>query len=174
MWSPVKNHDISDKEIVGRRVFGKDFLNKQTTAKGRALSFKIEVFIEDREGADLSVDRLGIKCPDAGAMALILVDCQQQVLSIGKAFAGWAALSVGHARHKLHALEIVATPKDCNKYHADVRTGHLSPRERNLAAFALATLATHVEEPRSRTSLRKGWDSCRAMCAKVVTWILRK
>lgn len=148
IWQPPKNQPVSDKEYIGRRLFGSDNTIKTTSAKGKEGAFKLEVFLEERDGEELSVDRLGIKhVEDEVASLLAGSDCRTQAKNLGKPFAGWAGFPASFVRQKPHQLDVKATPHDNNKYHADITTAQLGDREKNLAAFALASIASPIGAP---------------------------
>ena len=143
MWTPGKNQKLSEKESLGRRLFGDDveILNKETTAKGKAGSVRIDHFIETRSGYDLSVDRLGVNAPDQDVLDQLGLLGEQHSETLGKRFAGWAVFIAKHAMSAPHSLNIDPTPNDDNKYHADVRLGSSGKIERNKVAFVLATIS---------------------------------
>ena len=53
MWNPPDQ--VSTKEMIGRRAFGKD---KSVFANSEATKYKLNVFLDDRLADNLSFDRL--------------------------------------------------------------------------------------------------------------------
>lgn len=160
MWRPPKDQQVSDKEIIGRRLFGGDYFLKQSSSHGKAGGFKLDRFIETRPGCDLSVDRMGLKTANAEVISILLRDCEKHACDLGKVFSGWAALPVANIRGKPHYLEVKPTPiLGVNEYHADVLTAAMDKRERNRAAFALAQLSDFVPPMKTKTSwLSRMWS----------------
>jgi hypothetical protein len=141
MWTPGKSQPLSDKETLGRRLFGKEIINQETTAKGRAGAVRIDHFIETRSGCNLSVDRLGVNNPDQDVLDQVAHLSEKHSKTLEKMFAGWAIFVAKHAMSAPHSLEIKPTPKDDNKYHADVILSQADKIQRNRVAFALATIS---------------------------------
>jgi hypothetical protein len=119
MWKPDKKR-VSDKEIVGRRVFGKKIFREP---RERGL-FVPEIFYDTRLENDLSFDRLGLKKVDKDVVRFLTQQCHQHGDMQNKKFVGWAAIKVSDIKKikvsQLEKLEIQATPSQENPYHADL------------------------------------------------------
>jgi hypothetical protein len=144
MWTPPKNQAVSSKEVVGRRLFGEDIFNKTDTSRGREGTLRLDQFMEDRAESDLSVDRLGPNKPDSDVLEILLDSCVVQGINRMAKFRGWGVFLVLQATGNPHNFELKATPKDDNKYHADVVVSGLDKRERNKVAFTLSQLSRHI------------------------------
>jgi len=88
MWKPVKGQQVLTKEAIGRRIFTKDFRLKSLSAKGKADAIKLDVFLEEREGYDLSVDRVGRTAPDADVLRVLPPDCEKHAHQMERPFMG--------------------------------------------------------------------------------------
>lgn len=170
MWTPGKNQPLSDKEALGRRLFGDEVLNKETTGKGRAGSVRIDHFIESRPGYDLSVDRLGVNAPDQDVLSQVGLLGKQHSETLGKKFAGWAVFIAKHAMSAPHSLKIDPTPQEDNKYHADVRVGDFGKVERNKVAFALATISDFRPYEKQVATTTRALRTQKFWLTKLKTW----
>ncbi|GGC05244.1 hypothetical protein GCM10011363_22460 [Marivita lacus] len=127
---------IHNKELVGRRAFGKD---KAIFSDDGRRHFKIDVFIDTRPGG-LSVDRLGVGevikkritylDPLGGAMGE----------KRGKPFRGWVVLSVTTIHELLEATEAEGEE---NVLHAEImrEEDYPTPKAKRALAFQLCELA---------------------------------
>ncbi|TGN99658.1 hypothetical protein PN36_35270 [Candidatus Thiomargarita nelsonii] len=109
MWKPDKKN-VSDKEIVGRRVFGKKIFR---APRERGL-FVPEIFYDTRLENDLSFDRLGLKKVDKDVVRFLTQQCYQHGDMQNKKFVGWATIKVSDIKKikvsQSEKLEIQATP----------------------------------------------------------------
>ncbi|MCL4774918.1 MAG: hypothetical protein KJZ98_13305 [Burkholderiaceae bacterium] len=172
MWSPVKGQPVSNKEIVGRRVFGTDYLNKTDSAKGRKDAFKMTVFVEDRPDSNISFDRVGLRNADKAVLQHLRPLCERHAKAKSSVFSGWAALPVEHIRNEPHKYEVTATPDDENAYHADVFLLGMAPTDRNRVAFVLATLAKPLMEPADTS--RPMSESLARLLTSAVDWLKKR
>jgi hypothetical protein len=115
----LNKSSVSDKEIVGRRVFGPPF-EQRPSAKIPQGAFRLDIFMESRAEAHLSLDRLGLRAADANVLAELSVLCREHAGRVKKPFTGWAGLRV----IELSNLRIVPSEDvvyaDRNPYHADL------------------------------------------------------
>jgi len=133
MWKPDKNK-VSDKEIIGRRVFGQKIF---IAPRERGL-FKMDIFYDTRLENELSFDRLGLKTVDK----FLTTQCHQHGNMQNKTFVGWATIKVSD----LKKLTIQPTPTEENPYHADLsREGFRDPLSAELLAYRLAHHASLLE-----------------------------
>jgi hypothetical protein len=93
MWKPDKTK-VSDKEIVGRRVFGKKIFR---APRERGL-FVPDIFFETRLENDLYFDRLGLKTVDKEVVTFLTPQCQQHGDMQHKKLVGWAAIKVSYLK----------------------------------------------------------------------------
>lgn len=138
--------EIHNKELVGRRAFGKD---KDVFSENNGhRHYKIDVFTDKRAGG-LSVDRLGVgqvhnkRIPYLDPLGLMMGKNR------GKVFRGWVAVSVT----SIYDL-VKATPADgeVNVFHAEIMRDDDFPTARAKRAFAyqlceLARQQEFVESP---------------------------
>lgn len=109
-WGPPE--DIGDKELIGRRVFDDPIFNGELdeAARGR---LRLDHFMETREGADVSLDRLGRANAEKRVLNYLLPRCLHAAnkFSSRKGFEGWAGLQVQkvHSDQKL-PLKVQASP----------------------------------------------------------------
>lgn len=137
MWKPDKNK-VSDKEIIGRRLFG----HKIFIAPRERGLFKMDIFYDTRLANDLSFDRLGLKTVDKDVVKFLTQQCHQHGSLQNKTFVGWAAIKVSDSKK----LTIQPTPTEENPYHADLsREGYRDPLSAELLAYRLAHHASVLE-----------------------------
>jgi len=134
--------EIHNKEIIGRRAFGKD--KDIFSGPHDDRHYKIDIFTDKRPGG-LSVDRMGI-----GQVVRKRVNGYLDPLGVsmgenrGKAFRGWATVSVTSI-HEL--VEATAAEGEINIWHAEImRDEHYTtPLAKRALAFQLCTLARQQE-----------------------------
>ena len=116
MWQPDKKV-VSKKEVVGRRAFGTSPLVTESGGKLPPGFFKLTTFYEDRSGANLSYDRLGLKTESVEVAEFLKPLCQEHGRLKGKPFECWASVKVEMLPHD----EFVPTPDEeaNNPYHCD-------------------------------------------------------
>ena len=133
--------EIHNKELVGRRAFGKD---KDIFSENDGhRHYKIDVFTDKRPGG-LSVDRLGIgqlqkkRIPYLDPLGVAMGEKRS------KAFRGWVQVSVT----SIHDI-VEATPADgeVNVYHAEIMRDDDFPttRAKRALAYQLCELARQQE-----------------------------
>lgn len=126
MWKPDKNK-VSDKEIVGRRVFGQKIFKNP----GGKHLFEWKIFYDTRFQNDLSFDRLGLNTIDEKVVKFLTSQCHEHGKQQNKKFKGWAPIKVSDLKKikvsdpnlpNLNQLEIQPTPttEPDNPYHADL------------------------------------------------------
>ena len=130
---------IEDKEILGRRAFGKNiFLNESSN------HIRMEVFFDNRIENDLSLDRLGVGEAFKKILKKLIPLCEQHQSVISKEFKGWAQLK----KEQLKQHQVIPTPiyepeELKNIYHADlVREKYRDKELAETLAFALAYIAS--------------------------------
>jgi hypothetical protein len=137
MWKPDKNK-VSDKEIIGRRIFG----HKIFIAPPERGLFKMELFYDKRFENNLSFDRIGLKTVDKEVVKFLTPQCHEHGKMQNKKFVGWAAIRVSD----LKKLEIQATASSENPYHADLmREDFRDAVSAELLAYRLAHHASALE-----------------------------
>ena len=109
-WRPDPDH-VEDQEAIGRRVYSDKILRRD----GR---LRVDHFEDSRLDNDLSVDRLGNPNPMRAVKAYLAA--KASAANPDRSFAGWAALRVSAIRNHKAPLEVIATPKEDNEYHADI------------------------------------------------------
>lgn len=135
-WTPQPK--ISPKEMVGRRAF----TTKLRQPNGH---YKADVFLDDRIGTGLSMDRLGIRPADAEKVTKELMPlCEAMATKRERPFTGWAQLRVSD----VPKLVVEATEADgeVNPYHAEVNRDNCTDQNHlYMVAFMLATMASMHE-----------------------------
>lgn len=136
MWNPPDQ--VSTKEIVGRRAFGKPekiFSDKEATR------YRIDIFFDDRIDTDLSLDRLGVKQPKQEVLDFLTPLGDALGERMDKKFQGWAQIRVGQLKD-LHVKRTDAEGED-NPYHAELNRDNFrnTPAARALA-FQLSVYAS--------------------------------
>ena len=140
MW--ILQEKISDKETVGRRVFGSDMSGTKDKP-----TFGYKLFLDDRLEDDISVDRLGIKAPE--------IKHHEEITALGNAhgrrrqpprtFRGWAQIKVSDLSMFKYAVNATPAHEEENKYHAEVsRDGHRTIETARSMAFLLASYASRM------------------------------
>lgn len=125
------------KELVGRRAFGKD---KYIFASKGALHYKIDVFLDNRTGTGLSVDRLGIGQIDKKIVKRLAPVGAAMGERLEKEFRGWAPFPV-QTFHKF-CVPTLAVGED-NPYHAEInRDNYPTPASLRALAFEICVAAT--------------------------------
>lgn len=175
VWRPPKNQPVSDKECIGRRLFGNDNFVKQTSGKGKTGAVKLDVFLEERNGADLSVDRLGLNQVNYEvSVELLNGDCKEHQISNGKDFSGWAIIKqASFIRVNPHNLDVIATPTSKNIYHADVKTAHLEKQIRNSKAFCMAALAEYYFPENTNKNISTGFKELFSKFTKLLSQLIK-
>lgn len=133
--------EIHNKELVGRRAFGRD---KDIFSENNGhRHYKIDVFVDKRPGG-LSVDRLGIG--EVQNNRILYLDPLGVTMgeNRGRAFRGWVQVDVT----SIHDL-VKATPADgeVNVFHAEIMrdADFPTPRAKRAFAFQLCMLALQRE-----------------------------
>lgn len=133
---------ISDKELIGRRVFGGKVWDGYYSLDGVQI-FRWDHFFDERlisrdnQDDGLSFDRLGVKRPDANVRATLraLAISEGQGRKPPRAFEGWAVIEVAKLREIYPKLELVPCPiiqprAAANPFHALLKLGCYQERER--------------------------------------------
>jgi hypothetical protein len=115
-WVPPKT--VSKKEMVGRRAFGSKVFEQ---AKDNVLHYKIDVFLDDRLGTGLSIDRLGVRTARPEVLTLLAPLCDQMADKRSTSFVGWAQFRVDDVRCGIAATDPVS---EDNPYHAEIDRSH--------------------------------------------------
>ena len=129
---------IHEKEVVGRRAFGAD---KHIFSKsGSVLHYKIDVFLDNRVGTGLSIDRLGVGQIQTKIVRKLDALGHGMSKRTGKEFRGWATFPVFDFRQK--TIPTMAIDED-NPYHAEIlRDGYQDAAALRSLAFHLCVLAS--------------------------------
>lgn len=133
-WNPPKS--VSPKEIVGRRTFGTRIFDESENI----LPYKIDIFLDDRIGENLSVDRLGVRRAMTNVVEFLLPLCDRSAMKRSSKFQGWAQIEVGQiTKLGVHATEAV---DEENPYHAEIsRSNHKTVSAMRSLAFELCVHA---------------------------------
>lgn len=148
IWYPPS--EVSQKELVGRRLFGKANTGLPTDKGDRPL-FRVDDFYETREEDDLSVDRLGDPNASRDTLRMItsLADTDASRRDKKRVFNGWATIRVQKFRFPGWVAQITATPtmrEDGsveNPWHANVNRDGFRGKAQ---AYALAIALQHTFE----------------------------
>jgi hypothetical protein len=121
---------ISDKELVGRRIFGDKIWDGDHSKEGMWI-FRWDHFFDERlveindPNDGLSFDRLGVRRPDKDVLAILrpLAEKEGSDRVPSRQFKGWAVVAVAKLRHQIPSCElrpqrIVKTSSEGNIYHA--------------------------------------------------------
>lgn len=122
--------EIHEKELVGRRAFGAD--KKIFSKEGEPTRYKIDVFLDDRLGTGLSVDRLGVGQVERKIVRALSPIGVAMGERMNKDFRGWAQFRVFSFRHVTFPTEAKG---EVNRYHAEIM------RDQYPTAAALRALA---------------------------------
>lgn len=122
-WEPAES--VEPGELVGRRLF--DRSGRPKGADGRP-ELRVQDFLEARDDADLSLDRLGRPNPSRETLAAItrLADIAGSSRTPPHLFEGWAAILVSRLRFPGWTATIVPDPisggdrQAENKWHANL------------------------------------------------------
>ena len=137
-WTPPKN--VSTKEIIGRRAFGSRIFN---TDPNSTIHYKIDVFLDNRIGTGLSVDRLGVRRAVPNVLAFLCPLCDEMANKGSTEFKGWAQISVSDVHHSIMATDAVG---EQNPYHAEIdRSDYQNERTLRSFAFELCVFASKHE-----------------------------
>lgn len=131
------DEELHDKEIVGRRAFGR--CKKIFHENNTVLHYRLDVFIDKRPGG-ISVDRLGIG--DYDKKRLGFLDTLGVAMGEKRTvrFRGWAQFSVSDLRECIQPTEAVGEE---NPFHAEVmRDGFPSPEAKRALAYQMCVLAS--------------------------------
>jgi len=131
IWRPPKL--VSPKEFVGRRTFGTRVLDE---SEENILPYKVDIFLDDRFGKNLSVDRLGVRRAEPDVIEFLLPLCDKSAEKRSSKFEGWAQIEVGQiTKLGVHATEAV---DEENPYHAEIsRSNHQTVSAMRSLAFEL-------------------------------------
>ena len=136
MWDPPDQ--VSTKEMIGRRAFGKD---KSVFANPEATRYKLGVFLDDRLADDLSFDRLGVRAADSDVVEFLIALGDELGRTRDKQVRGWAQIKADDLR-KLDFKKTDAEGEE-NPFHGELSREDL--RNENAArdlAFQLCELAS--------------------------------
>lgn len=143
MWNPSQN-EVSSKEIVGRRAFGKK-LYSESGERGHFRVFRISIFLDDRYDKDLSFDRLGVRRVFADVISFLSPIGLEHGLKLvpKRDFRGWATIKMVDLKN------LVVKPSSPpsaggNPYHADlIRDGY---RDKGTAETLAWRLSVHASK----------------------------
>ena len=135
IWKPPKI--ISAKEFVGRRAFGSRVFDRSQSV----LPYKIDIFLDNRKGVNLSVDRLGVRQPSRDVVEFLVPLCDSSADKRSSKFVGWAQIEVRQIMHLgVHATEAI---DEINPYHAEIsRSKHDTNKSKRSLAFELCVHAS--------------------------------
>ena len=157
MWFPDRRK-VSAKEIVGRRAFGSKVFTPADCkgVKGAPGGFRINVFYEQEQQTDLSLDRLGLRETDPEVLAYLHPVCRNHAERRGTTFICWAAILVSALDRETLEPSPIEPDKnwpanDENPFHCDLKLdvvrdsdGKIHPALMENLAFKLAVLAFPV------------------------------
>ena len=131
--------------MLGRRAFGSKVFEK---AKNSVLRYKIDVFLDDRKGTGLSVDRLGIRKAQPDVLTFLGPLCDKMADKRPTEFVGWAQIRATDFGGEIRATMAVG---EDNRYHAEIdRSQYQTDRSLRSLAFELCVHASkHEFIPRS-------------------------
>lgn len=122
LWKPPSTLGLS--EIIGRRIFDKSV--RHVDEQGSPL-FEVNDFYEKREGADISVDRLGVSPTKQTKSAITgLADSEATQRQPKLLFLGWASIRIKDLKFPHWEPKILASPtadeegKPGNIWHAEI------------------------------------------------------
>ena len=144
-WTPP-NH-VSNKEFVGRRVFGTKAFNKTSNSR----RYKLDVFMDTRLDTGLSVDRLGVKAVCKEVLVFLTPLCETIAKKRNKQFKGWAQMHVNDLLKLKINIKSTKPDNEDNPYHAEIcRTPYETDAALRSLAFALCVYASDydfIEKP---------------------------
>ncbi len=132
--------EISPKEFVGRRAFGSKVFEKEGNS---VLRYKINVFLDERIGTGLSVDRLGVRVAEVEVLTFLRPLCDAMAEKGSTNFSGWAQISAKDVENIIKVIEAIGEE---NPYHAEIdRSNYQNVDALRAFAFQLCVYASKHE-----------------------------
>jgi len=167
--------DLSDNEIIGRRLFGPE----SWRVEGAAFSVDLTHFYDKRLELDLSVDRLGVGNAENKRLQelTLLADAEAAERRPATTFDGWAAIVLRDLAFAgwNRAVRQVNNHKGKNKYHAEISRDNFRQKAQAIcirncdgrsifAQRSVCAATPHAKNPCSRF-LTRGRSSNRRVLA---------